>query len=126
MLTAGEHWSNWKHRAGAPSHIAWRAHSTHPPQLRPQRSRPVDHERDRPITRLYDHYLIAGSEEHIPPQFRHAIEHEWRELMQLNVLRDLGAEREPQMDASVREIRRDALSNDIHFLHAKMQASHVR
>src|SRR6516225_3957565 len=46
--------------------------------------------------------------------------------MQLNVLRDLGAEREPQMDASVREIRRDALSNDIHFLHAQMQASHVR
>src|SRR5215831_9155235 len=30
------------------------------------------------------------------------------------------------MDASVREIRRDALSNDIHFLHAQMEASHVR
>ena len=30
------------------------------------------------------------------------------------------------MDASVREIGRDALSYDIHFLYAQMQASHLR
>ena len=58
-------------------------------------SRPVDHERDCSITRLYDHDLIAGDEEHIASQYRHAIEHKRRELVQLDVLRDLGTQREP-------------------------------
>ena len=75
-------------------------------------SRPVDHERDRPIARLYDYDLIARNEEAIVPQLRDAIEHERRELMQFNVPRCLRAERQPQMDASIREILRDAFSNE--------------
>src|SRR5262249_24638862 len=45
--------------------------------------------------------------------------------MQVDVLRYLRAEREPQMDASNREIRRDAFSNDRDLVAAQMQARHV-
>jgi hypothetical protein len=58
-------------------------------------SRPVDHERNQPIAGLHNHDLVANNDEDITPQLRHAIEHEWGELVQLNILGDLGAEREP-------------------------------